>query len=874
MDILSVGPVRTGSCIVQQRGALVFTVICKSTYWLRPGEAVIAPEQEALNEADDHWDDDPNRSVRAPSDIMPTKTRPEVMLVGYAYAPNKQLVRSLVARLIVGDVDKSIEVFCDRTFLPDGSLQEGQRFSRMRLTWERAGGGPQTNNPVGMRTDARDSYGRRAVPNLQPLGMHVSSVDDFIPPVGFGPIAASWPSRADLISRAPQAAAEGLDGPSAAYYNAAPADQLLTMLRDNERIVLENLHPDHSRLVTSLPGFRPAIFVDRGRSAAQRVPARADALWIDTDRGIATLTWRAQIPISRRDEPGRVVVGMEAPGLEMTWAAIAQAMAGGRGDEEDEDQIMDTITTTGSLLPVGAALPFAAKQEAEPPARDRMRSSLDLPFHAPNNPAPPQPQPPPPPPRSNWSATTTQAAPRAPSIKPPPLPSSAIASAPRPGLPGTPIAQVHATTAVGLGTTPFVPPAPPSAPVHAAPPVQAPPVPPPPVHSAPAAAPPPPPVVTHSAHIMPAPIGLPGPSSERNAVAGSPWAGGGGGPGAVAQRETLGTQAAAAAAAAAALIAPKDPASDGGALAASNEAAGIRPWSAPRRELRTIVGQEESADKQPTVSRELLHLVWFEAAFVPRIRRVPTWKKLLTDLEERGPDKAIDDVLAGKEAWEIEDRREIFEIIAKGDRADERRVIELMDEAVLEDGKFATPIILVGCEVETPFDEMEVLRALSTAASPLVGPTDETLKSAVEAAEKFLGRAGSSYAPVVPEGLSNRLREAFALNKKSLPPDTLDVQAERALLGGRHYQKRDVLGGTYIRLLLRMSNEGQPLVAYAPEDIARKLPMFRRFRARIIGELHPWQDQYEARRESLRALAIGTVTYLDRNAGAEKPAKG
>ncbi len=865
MEVLSVGPVRTGSCIVQQRGTFVFTVICKATYWLRPGEAVIAPEQEALNEADDHWDDDPNRSVRAPSDIMPTKIRPEVTLVGYAYAPNKQLVRSLVARLIVGDVDKSIEVFCDRTFLPDGSLQDGQRFSRMRLNWERAGGGAQTNNPVGMRSDARDSYGRRAVPNLQPLGMHVSSVDDFIPPVGFGPIAASWPSRADLIARAPQAAIEGLDGPSAAYYNAAPSDQLLTTLRDNERIVLENLHPDHARLVTSLPGFRPAIFVDRGRGAAQRLAPRADALWIDTDRGIATLTWRAHIPLAHRDEQGRVVVGIEAPGLEMTWAAIAQAMAGGRGDDDDDGEIMDTITTTGSLLGIGAALPFAAKQEIENPPREHMRSSLDLPFHAPNNPAPPQPQPAPPPPRPTWSATTTQAVPRAPSIKPPPIPSPSLPSVPRPG---TPIAPTHVALPVSLGTPPFVPPVPPSAPIHTAPihaaPVHA-------VHAPPVVAAPPPPVVTSQAHILNAPVGLSGPSSERNATVGSPWAGSGG-PGPVVQRETVGT--AAAAAAAAALVVPKDASSDGGALAASNEAAGIRPWSAPRRELRTVIAPEESADKQPTVSRELLHLVWFEAAFVPRIRRVAAWKKLLADLEERGSDKAIDDVLAGKETWEIEDRREIFEIIAKGDRADERRVIELMDEAVLDDGKFATPIILVGCEVETPFDEMEILRALSTAASPLVGPTDETLKSAVEAAEKFLGRAGSSFAPVVPEGLSNRLREAFALNKKSLPPDTLDVQAERALLGGRHYQKRDVLGGTYIRLLLRMSAEAPPLVAYAPEEIARKLPMFRKFRARIIGELHPWQDQYEARRESLRALAIGTVTYLDRNAGAEKPAKG
>lgn len=357
---------------------------------------------------------------------------------------------------------------------------------------------------------------------------------------------------------------------------------------------------------------------------------------------------------------------------------------------------------------------------------------------------------------------------------------------------------------------------------------------------------------------------------ESSGVIGSPWAGGGPGAPPV-QRETLGT--AAAAAAAAALATPKDAQSDGGALAASNEAAGIRPWSAPRRELRTMIGGEDLPADKPTVNRELLHLVWFDAPAVPRIRRVATWKKLLEDLEERGPDKAIDDVLAGKEAWEIEDRREIFEIIAKGERADERRVNELMEEAILDDGKFASPIILVGGEVELPFDEMEVLRALSTAASPLVGPTDETLKSAVEAAEKFLGRAGSSYAPVVPEGLSNRLREAFARDKKNLPPDTLDVQSERALLAGRHYQKRAVLGGTYLRVLVRLSNDGAPLIAYAPEELGKKLPMFRRFRARIIGELHPWQDQYETRRESLRVIALGTVTYMDRNAGGAAGAK-
>ncbi|UQA58629.1 DUF2169 family type VI secretion system accessory protein [Polyangium aurulentum] len=845
MQILSFGPVRTGSRVWQARGgSFVLTVVCKTTYWLKPGEAQVLVEQEAINETDDHWDDDPNRSVRAPSDLMPTKPRPEVTLVGYAYAPNKQPVRSLVARLVVGDVDKSIEVFGDRTFLSDGTLQEGPRFTRMRLTWERAAGGPGTNNPVGIRADNRDAYGRRALPNLQPIGTYVASIDDYVPPIGFGPIAESWPSRADLVGRVPPPAGTGLEGPSAAYFNAAPSDQLLGMLRENERIVLENLHPEHQRLVTNLPGLRPAIFVDRGRGAPHRASACADALWIDTDRSVATLTWRALIPLAAQDEPGRVLVGMEASGHELSFAELAQSIASGKVTDEDDETGDDSpiATITGAYSVGGPALPFSARQQQGEIVR---APAAALPF------------------RPSSSASPAGAArPVVPSIQTPPQPpvrrppSTSAMPAPSVGitLPGTVI-----SSALGVPAPPPVPPAPVTAP---------PPVPPAPVAPRPSVSPsrPPPPVPPAPVLAnMPASLGTPrGPQGAENArSSASPWASGN----ATAQRETLGTQAAAAAAVAAEPA--KESAADGGALGASNEAAGIRPWSAPRRELRAVVSGDDESEK-PAISRELLQLVWFERSFVPRIRRVAAWKKLLAELEQRGPDKGIDDVLAGKEAWEIEDRREIFEILARGERTDERGLLHAMDDAIREDGKYATPIVTLGGDIEVQFDELEVLRALSTAAAPLVGPTDEGLKAALEAADKFLGRAGLSWAPVVPEGLSNRIRESFAREKKSLPPDALDVQAERALLGGRHYQKREIFGGTYLRLLLRLSSEGQPLVAYAPEDAAKKLPIFRKFRARIIGELHPSQDQYELRHESIRVLALGTVTYPDRGTAGAK----
>ncbi|MDI3286100.1 DUF2169 domain-containing protein, partial [Polyangium sp. 15x6] len=475
MQILSVGPLRTGSLVWQKRaGGFVLTVVCKATYWLQPGEAVLNNEQEALNEADDHWDDDPNRSLRAASDLVPLKPRPEVTLVGYAYAPNQQAVRSLVARLIVGEIDKSIEVFCDRSFLPDGSLQEGSRFTRMRLTWERAGGGPGTNNPVGVRADVRDGYGRRALPNLQPLGMYVSSADDFVPPVCYAPIATSWPSRADLVGRAPPPAGVGLEGPSEAYFNAAPSDQLLTALRDNERIVLENLHPEHARLVTNLPGVRPAIFVDRGQGPAQRQKVRADALWIDTDRGIATLTWRVQIPLSRPDEPGRIIVGMEMPGHEMSWGEIVQAMAASesKGYSEEDHTQTNVISAAEAEAARRAALPFAAAS-LQPAAREPQPSLAgDLPFQS-SAPSAPR----------AWQQQLQT--PQPPTMKPPHLPSAARASLPGTVVSPAPVPPVPkpapsvpqaAPKPTSISTPAFVPPVVPApvappAPVAAPPPV-------------------------------------------------------------------------------------------------------------------------------------------------------------------------------------------------------------------------------------------------------------------------------------------------------------------------------------------------------------------------------------------------------------------
>ncbi len=201
MEILSVSPLPVSSVLWQKGSASwVLTLVCKATFDLVPGESTLAADQDAPNDADNHWNNDVSRSLRAPGNLVPLKVRADVLLVGSAFAAGGAPVRSLVARLLVGKVDKAIEVVTNRVVGRDGTVQEGAAFTRMPLVYERAAGGPGTINPVGMRRDGRDAYGRLQLPNLQPPGLRVTG-EAAIEPVGFGPIPPRWPSRLEKLGR-------------------------------------------------------------------------------------------------------------------------------------------------------------------------------------------------------------------------------------------------------------------------------------------------------------------------------------------------------------------------------------------------------------------------------------------------------------------------------------------------------------------------------------------------------------------------------------------------------------------------------------------------------------------------------------------------
>lgn len=881
MEIVSNIPFRVAQLRwVLSAGAPAITVVIKATYLLQPIESRLAAQQEEPAEEDGYWNDDQEKSLTAATDLVPFKKHPEVVLVGHAFAPRQQPVRSLIARLLVGNVNKAVEVYGERAFTLDGQLEEGASFQKMRLSYERAAGGPDSINPVGVRFDARDGYGKTRLPNLQPPGAFVARRGDTFGPTGFGPIAPQWPERRARLYRMASAFAdrgwterpfpEGIDP---AYFNIAPLDQRLDVLHPNERIHLENLHPEHPRLITNLPGIEPQGVVERAGQPVQKLVLACDTLWIDTDRKICHLVWRGTVVLARPGEQVRVVL----------------SAAGGAPAAQSHGEDDGSMTIAPLLVSGPATLPFArpSADEGRQPAVRRVAADAALPFHDPNDPTP-------------------RAAP-APAL---PLPVSGPAD-------GTlfldPIMTAGLSALQGVSPAIAPLPAPPPPPGVIAPAPVAAPLPPPSgvMAPAPVAAPLPPPaaaapsvVPMHGLPLAVAPVPAPPEMVLGPPIGGSAWAADSA---PVEKKGSIGERLAADQAMAESKAtpdkkargepeslgpiqqkaAPAEPApakvldegaakrgwkpagarkgaaaavsadiAKGGAAAASNAA--LTPEEKPARAAPII---EQRPRQTP---REILELLWFDPAYLPQIRRKPEWKEILTLARTRTfADDPPPDAPPEKRQ-DARDRKEVFTLLARGAPMDMRSLEETMDEAVNEDGCFVPPLVLVAGELTFPFDEVETLKATIAAVTPLIGE-DKRLQLTVETAQKLLQTPWIAGASELAETQTSRIREAFAMGNRTVPATYLEHHTEKMLLHQRAYQKRTLLGAEHMRADLVFGGRAVP--AYLPESMSRNLPGLRSWGARIVAEGRRRVDARDAAEVTLRVGAVATVMTTSKGKG-------
>ena len=414
LDTVSLCPFTVGSVIWQpQTGAWTLTACVKGTFHLEHGrDATLASEQDPI--ADDRYFAD-SASLYAPSDLAPFKPRADVTLVGHAYAPDGRPIEALVAGLSIGDLSKSVGLIGDRAWVEGADGLEPSSpapFVRMPLRYERAARG--ADNAVGLDLAAPPVAGALALPNLEAME------DDFArgQTVGFGPIAPTWPSRRNVLHEAALGWILDRRGPVPAdfdfgYFNAAPRDQQVDLLRGNAKLVLENLHPRHARLETRIPAVRPkAFFVDGKSGRANEIALRCDTIWIDTDRGLLVLVWRGLTGIETGDEKdlGTLVVAIETKGKEIRYKQVENLLRDGAlaslgTDDLATEERNPMSVRHDSVKPGGPAppkLPARAPSDhlIHRPSRDGDRRTSPPSESAPRNPPrpPPPPATPPPPP--------------------------------------------------------------------------------------------------------------------------------------------------------------------------------------------------------------------------------------------------------------------------------------------------------------------------------------------------------------------------------------------------------------------------------------------------------------------------------------------
>jgi len=860
------------------------TVVCKATFDLSPPVMRLSGYQVPIVGHDQrHRETD---RLICSSDLDPLKKRVDVTMVGQCFAPERNRVSSLMTRLKVGSIDKRIEVVGPRKW-NGGKLTMGEPFDRMSLGYENSAGGQSTSNPSGIPATSTK------IPMLQPPGGGPKRPGDRVPPIGFGPVAPDWPQRKAWVRRHPGWSTADLEsGPlppdiDERFFNSAPTDQQLDQILPDEELVLENLHPRYPRLETRLPGLAPHAFVERPGAKPDSLSMRLDTLWIDTDRSLCVVLWRAQVPIESPTEEGTVVVALGRAKEPVTLADLRAGSApkakrrrsgppppprrAAQSEtspaeiaDSDDDLFANTETLTGKELD-----DVELASTAEVPAEGQLgRSGRQAPTR----------RPPPPPPENMRDEKT----------EPPPPPSSARFEDIEPAPTSSTMAateasirerhtgqvveesraeQVGGQTALhdpltmtdGIGEGTDVLDASPawlsrvaSANAATPPPIQPPPASPPDslrgLPFAPSSA-----------------AGLAtGPTTGPLPVGSAPRE-----PSPVSAAVQVGADLASHGATGAASFdragASSAPGVDRGYLGSTSAVTSqhVPPAAVPMLTsalppLAPVGMPEPLAPAPPMEVGEVTELLWFDSAVSHRLRT--RWGALVDDLEFAPEDPQHD--LYSDDPQESRDHHNTFGVLTRALSDDGPGIAAAMKGAVGQGGRFTPPLVLVVGTMRLPFSELEMLKATAESMAPLA-PLDKKLKELLDEVTELLATPLLKGGASVATGLTRQLRAQFAESKRSGQADNVETAIERVLLEERRYQMRKVFGGTSIRSLVTVTGDSEPIPAYVPEDVGPQLPLLTEMRFRAIAEAHMRQDRDEKRKIALRVLALGRVSRLD-----------
>jgi hypothetical protein len=203
------------------------------------------------------------------------------------------------------------------------------------------------------------------------------------------------------------------------------------------------------------------------------------------------------------------------------------------------------------------------------------------------------------------------------------------------------------------------------------------------------------------------------------------------------------------------------------------------------------------------------------------------------------------------------DRADVLRVLSYATPFEPRRIRRAWEESFADGGDLEPPLVLVAGDLRPTYDEFELLRATLAAALPVAGG-DKRLVALCATAEEMLAK-GASVGPDAAVGLARQIDQASA--SMPIPPRYVAREAERALLEGRRYKRRTLLGSPRIRCDFGAPGEADTILFYAP-DIADSLPLLPSFPVIALCEVRPREDLAEPAADALFAVALGRVLRL------------
>ena len=178
-----------------------------------------------------------------------------------------------------------------------------------------------------------------------------------------------------------------------------------------------------------------------------------------------------------------------------------------------------------------------------------------------------------------------------------------------------------------------------------------------------------------------------------------------------------------------------------------------------------------------------------------------------------------------------------------------------------EEGLFEPPLILLGGELVLPFDELETLKANVTAVTPLVAG-DKKLKETVDNVNELLKTPWLESSTGVAEGLTQKIAKPSLRQTESSPASYLDTHTERISSSRGIPEANDVGASSGFRSLMLPYSGSVAVPCYLPDALSKQLPMFQRFKARLITEAVVQQDENEAQPIALKVVALGGIVTV------------